>query len=348
MRRYTLIFILGLVFIIGVAVFYFKNNLQKISVGNKIAPVIPLITSLPAMFEHPLSIEKLRSRTYQATPLVRESIVAQNAAYTKYLISYQSDRLKIYGVMAVPRSADGGQKLPAILFNHGYIPPDQYINTEKYVAYIDTFARAGYVVLMPDYRGHGESQGNPEGGYFSPGYTIDVLNAYESLKKDSTVDPKRIGMWGHSMGGHVSVRAAAINPDIKSIVIWAGVVGRYEDIFNLFFRRPSREGTQQQQARWRTTRSQIVGRYGEPDENSEFWTSIDAVKYLAKDQEFQIHHGAVDSTVNVEVSRVFQKYLQSKKFTSEYFEYPYEDHNINGPSFVVAMQRAIDFFDQNL
>ena len=46
-----------------------------------------------------------------------------------------------------------------IVFNHGYIPPAEYRTTERYVAYVDGFARNGYIVFRPDYRGHDQSEG---------------------------------------------------------------------------------------------------------------------------------------------------------------------------------------------
>ena len=120
--------------------------------------------------------------------------------YRQFLASYQSDGLKINALLTVPNGEKPENGWPAIIFNHGYIPPEEYKTTERYVAYVDGFARNGYIVFKPDYRGHGDSEGNPEGAYYSPAYTIDVLNAVASVKKFKDADPNKIGMWGHSMG----------------------------------------------------------------------------------------------------------------------------------------------------
>ena len=72
---------------------------------------------------------------------------------------------------------------PVIIFNHGYIPPEQYRTTERYVAYVDGFARNGYIVFRSDYRGHGNSEGEATGGYGTPAYTVDVLNAVAAVKQ---------------------------------------------------------------------------------------------------------------------------------------------------------------------
>jgi uncharacterized protein len=138
--------------------------------------------------------------------------------------------LKIYGLLTVPYAdpPEGGH--PAIVFNHGYIPPTVYVTTERYIAYVDWLARAGYVVFRIDYRGHDRSEGEASGAYGNPGYTVDVLNAVAALQQYPGVNPQKIGMWGHSMGGYLTLRSMVISPDIKAGVIWAGVVASYPDM----------------------------------------------------------------------------------------------------------------------
>ncbi|MEZ4714566.1 MAG: hypothetical protein R2851_00495 [Caldilineaceae bacterium] len=103
--------------------------------------------------------------------------------------SYQSEGFKIFGLLAVPGGApaDGW---PAIIFNYGYIPPEVYRTTERYVAYQDGFARNGYVTFKSDYRGHGFSEGDARSAYGTPDYVIDVLNATASIKQLPYVDAR--------------------------------------------------------------------------------------------------------------------------------------------------------------
>ena len=149
----------------------------------------------------PISIQALRAREYPGSALTRVRTLSRGANYTRQIVSYQSDGLKIYALLTVPDGPPPAGGWPAIVFNHGYIPPAEYRTTERYVAYQDAFARNGFVTLKSDYRGHGDSEGTPGGGYNDPGYTVDVLNAATSLKKDPRVNAKRLGLWGHSMGG---------------------------------------------------------------------------------------------------------------------------------------------------
>ena len=194
--------------------------------------------TLPSQDPYPLQVEVMRQQSYPGSAIVIEQTLAPGSNYSRYVVSYLSDGYKIYALMTVPDGPKPATGWPAIIFNHGYIPPAQYRTTERYVAYQDAIARSGYIVFKSDYRGHGSSQGPPEGAYGYPGYTDDVLNALASVKAFKDADPNRIGMWGHSLGGQLTLRAMVVAQDIKAGVIWGGVVAPYP---NIFARDPNRQ-----------------------------------------------------------------------------------------------------------
>ena len=291
-----------------------------------------------------LTIDYLRSLTYPGSDIVVEQVLAPGSNYERYLVSYQSEGLKNYAYMTIPSGSQPATGWPAIVFNHGYIPPEVYRSTERYVAYVDGFARNGYVVFRPDYRGHASSEGTARGAYGFPDYTIDVLNAVASVKQHPDVDPDRIGMWGHSMGGYIALRSLLTDSDIKAAVIWAGVVASYPDLINNWRRPNSVPSTVPNAARrWR---AQLIERYGEPSETSPFWQSISANSYLDElTAPIQLHHGTADTSVPVEFSEKLQEQLEAAGQPSELYVYPGDDHNLAG-QFGLAMQRSIEFFDR--
>ncbi|HUW10110.1 MAG TPA: CocE/NonD family hydrolase, partial [Anaerolineae bacterium] len=119
---------------------------------------------------HPLSIEWLRGQEYPGSEIVIEETLEPGVNYQRYLASYLSEGLKIYALFTVPSGERPPSGWPVVVFNHGYIPPEQYRTTERYVAYADGFARNGYIVLKSDYRGHGSSEGDSRGSYGNPDY----------------------------------------------------------------------------------------------------------------------------------------------------------------------------------
>lgn len=299
--------------------------------------------------QNPLSIASMRQKSYPGSNLTIEQTLEGGSNYHQYIASYMSDGLKIYGLLTVP-VGDDSKKYPVIVFNHGYIPPMVYKTTQRYVAYVDVFARNGYIVFKPDYRGHDNSQGNPEGAYYSPGYTTDVLNALATLKKYNAADPNRIGMWGHSMGGNITLRTLVVNTkDIKAAVLWGAVVGSYNDLLNNWRRRTLSPPPSQQLALRNRYRENLIRKYGTPQKNPIFWNSIDPTFFLSDvTTPIQLHTGGDDEEVPPEFSLHLKDTLERLGKPVEYYTYPGGDHNISSPNFEFAMQKSVDFFDKYL
>jgi uncharacterized protein len=300
-------------------------------------------TALPP---NPLEIEYLRQLSYPGSAITLEQTLAPGLNYDRYVVSYMSEGLKIYALMTVPRGTKPGAGWPVIIFNHGYISPSQYSTTERYLAYVDELARSGYIVFKSDYRGNGKSEGSAPGGYGSPAYTIDVLNALASLKRYPDADPGRIGMWGHSMGGMVTLRAMVVSKEIKAGVIWAGVVGPYPELVN-DWNQPSTSDLSipPYVRRWREG---LIAQYGTPEQDSHFWASVSPNTYLGDlSGPLQLHHDVGDSEVPFRFSQELYDEVKQAGKTVELYSYPGDDHNL-AQSFTLAMQRTIAFFDKYL
>ena len=299
---------------------------------------------------HALSIEALRLGDYPGSEIAIEQELSPGTNYQRYLTSYKSEGLKIYGLLTVPNGKTPAGGWPAIIFNHGFIPPTEYRTTEKYLAYTDGFSRNGYVLFRPDYRGHGNSEGKPTGAYGSSSYTIDVLNAVSSIKKYPAVDPNRIGMWGHSMGGHITLKNMVVSKDIKAGVIWAGVVASYPELLNNWRRRspfPTLPGnTNPTNSRnWRNT---LIAEYGEPDQNPDFWNSISANAFLSEiSGPLQLHHGTADTSVPLAFSEKLESQMKEAGKIVELYTYSGDDHNLSA-NLGIALNHSVEFFDKYL
>lgn len=345
MHKFKWLFIIALLVLVGFAV----NNFLK---GNQ--TVTPLTSDRENIDEgemndppHELTIAALRQGNYPGSDIVIEETLSPGSNYKRYIASYMSEGSKIYALLTVPNGEKPATGWPVVIFNHGYIPPQEYRTTERYIAYTDAFSRNGYIVFRSDYRGHGSSQGEATGGYGSNGYTIDILNAVSSMKKYADADPERIGMWGHSMGGFITLRSMVVNPDIKVGVIWAGVVASYPDLLYNWrrgtFTPPS--GIPSRQLSWR---QRLISEFGEPDKNPEFWASISANSFLADlNGPIQIHHGTADTSVPVLFSELLRDQMDKAGKTNELYIYQGDDHNI-GNNFNTAISRSVQFFDKYL
>lgn len=302
---------------------------------------VPTATAIP----HPLSIDSMRAREYPGSDLIIAQELRPGSNYERFIASYQSEGLKIFGLLTIPTGEKPATGWPVIVFNHGYIPPEEYRTTERYVAYVDTIARNGYIVFKPDYRGHDKSEGQARGAYGNPDYVIDVLNAVASLKRLPGADSNRIGMWGHSMGGYITLRAMVISKDIKAGVIWGGVVASYPDLLTKWIRGPGAapRPTPASGASWS---SSLIQLYGSPEQNPQFWNSISANSYLYDiSGPLQLHHGMADVEVPLAFSEtLYYQMLAAGKYV-ELYKYDGDNHNISN-YFTTAMQRSVEFFDR--
>ena len=318
---------------------------SPLSVGKatSVAPTPPA-TQTPTPY--PLSIEWLRSREYPSSEIVIEQTLAPGANYSRYIASYTSDGLKIFALLTIPFGEAPQSGWPTIVFNHGYIQPQQYVTTERYVAYVDALARSGYIVFRSDYRGHGNSEGIARGAYGYPDYDIDVLNAVAVIKEYPEADPDRIGMWGHSMGGYLTLRSMVVSNDIRAGVIWAGVVAPYQDFDEPWLRRgASSLDHSHRDGGWR---SALQDEFGTFEDNPDFWYTLSANYYLDDlSGPIQLHHGTGDTHVPLTYTANLYDQLLTAGQMAEFYEYPGDNHNLSN-YFSLAMQRSIQFFDEHL
>lgn len=343
---FTIVFI---VIFLG-AVFFIRSSMPTSSLNHGIQSkkknIIPTIVSAP------LSVEYMRKQTYPGSDIVIEQTLSLGSNYERYIASYKSDGNKILALLTVPQGIKPKTGWPVIIFNHGYIQPEQYRTTERYIAYTDAFSRNGYIVFKSDYRGHGESEGKPEGAYYSPAYTRDILNAVSSIKKYKEADPDRIGMWGHSMGGMIALRTMVTTSDIKAGVIWAGVVASYEDLTNNW-RHPDLNPrpfvpSEREQAVRRPGRQSFIDKYGTFEQNPSFWKSISPISYVRDvSGPIQLHHGTADGEVPLLFSQKLDEAMKRAGKPAELFSYEGDDHNLSN-NLGVALQRSVEFFDKYL
>lgn len=318
---------------------------EKASTSTSIA-----VSPTPMPFRE-LTIPYLRERTYQSS-LNKLEQISRNDTYTSFLASYESDNSKINALLTEPTGNPPAGGWPAIVFIHGYIPPKQYATLERYTDYVDYLARNGFVVFKIDLRGHGESEGQASGAYYSNGYVIDALNAYAALQTSNFINPKRIGLWGHSMAGNIVLRSLVTQPTIPAAVIWAGAGYTYQDLIDYriqdlsYVPQPSPTGDRLSPPISRQRIAEVVGPISD---HSPFWQQFIPTHYL-KDFKgaIQLNHAVDDDVVSIEYSRNLKKLLDKTTIPHELHEYPTGGHNLTGSSFSEAMSNTVEFFKQHL
>ncbi|MFN8426127.1 MAG: acetylxylan esterase [Anaerolineales bacterium] len=167
----------------------------------------PLPSPTPTTEEliYPYTIEGLRQHNYQSGDIRILETLTETDKYTAYLIEYPSDGLTITGVMQIPQ---GEGPFPVIVMNHGFYARSVYNSgdgTDRSSAFL---AEHGYITLASDYRSWGGSDVGES--LFYSGLAIDVINLLNAIPSIPQADATRVGMWGHSMGGGVTMKVLTI------------------------------------------------------------------------------------------------------------------------------------------
>jgi dipeptidyl aminopeptidase/acylaminoacyl peptidase len=152
-------------------------------------------------------------------------------------------------------------------------------------------------------RGHGSSEGEASGAYYSGDYIIDTLNAVSALQAADFVNKDKIGLWGHSMAGNVVLRTIAAQPDIQAAVIWGGAVYTYQDLQEYGIDDNSYRPPTQTSERNRR-REELFVAHGQFTPDSDFWKAVAPTNYLTDIQTpIQLHHAVNDEVVSISTLR---------------------------------------------
>ena len=133
-------------------------------------------------------------------------------------VTFLSDGLSISGVLHVPDDLASGEKRAAFAVIHGFGGSKDIGEAERQARWMCEW---GYVALRFDMRGCGESDGE-RGRLIFDEQVRDATSAFEYLAAHDAVDPKRVGLYGDSNGGAVSLQTAGMDERIAAVISCGG------------------------------------------------------------------------------------------------------------------------------
>ena len=167
--------------------------------------------------------------------LTYEGPLDDGPGFSAYLVSYPSSGLKVHAMIAVPSSTKPENGYPVVIANHGYVPdPRKYGITAEgkdsrpgdyYRSVPELYASRGFLVVIPDYRGHNSSDGyeliKDQNREAVASYADDVVALMQRMADIENADLRNVFLWSHSMGGAVSMRVQLSTSLIKGASYWA-------------------------------------------------------------------------------------------------------------------------------
>lgn len=295
----------------------------------------PPPTATPDPFEA-LSIDALGARPYGGSGILIGEVLAVAPLWSRYAIRYPGDGLWISGTLHVPA---GPGPFPVVLLNHGYYDPARYLPGDGTQGAAERLAAAGYLTIASDYRGHAASDAGPNP--FRSGYVIDVMNLLaqiDSLPADWAI-PSPVGLWGHSMGGAVTVNVAVLGgARVAAAVVYGGMSA---DVAT---------STRHVLALWgRSDYVEPVAAWGGPEQHEAAYRRMSALHHLERSgAAFSIHHGTADEQVPYPWSERLRDAAAEAGRGVEHFAYPAARHRFEGETWTLFMERVIAFYDRTL
>ena len=124
------------------------------------------------------------------------------------MITNDQAGVRLAGTLTLPPASK--TPCPAVVFITGSGPQDRdeaVMGHRPFLVLADHLTRHGIAVLRCDDRGVGKSTGNFARATHHD-FVADTLAAFDYLKTRKEVDPRRIGLLGHSEGGLIAPLAA--------------------------------------------------------------------------------------------------------------------------------------------
>ncbi len=133
-------------------------------------------------------------------------------------VFFQSDGLKIAGLIDIPPDYKAGERRPAFIVLHGF---GGNKDGQGQAVVAKQFAEWGYVTLRIDFRGCGESEGE-HGRIICLDQVADTRNALSFLSTRPEVAPQRIALVGSSFGAAVAVFTGGADRRVAAVISCGG------------------------------------------------------------------------------------------------------------------------------
>ncbi len=143
--------------------------------------------------------------------------------YAEEEVRYVNPRgnITLAGTLTLPRRPGPHPAVVLITGSGAQNRDSELMGHRPFKVIADDLTRRGIAVLRVDDRGVGGSSGSVTDAT-SADFSHDVKAGLNFLKSRKDIDPKRIGLVGHSEGALIAPMAAAGNPDVAFMVLLAG------------------------------------------------------------------------------------------------------------------------------
>ncbi len=240
------------------------------------------------------------------------------------------DGTLLYGRLTRPANFRAGEKYPAVVMVYGGPDEQTVVNAWEGADWTQALAARGFVIWQLDNRGsagRGHAFETPLYRRFGKTELADQLEGVRYLAGTGFVDPARVGIYGWSYGGFLTLYSLLNAPD----VFRAGIAGA--PVTN-----------------WRNYDTIYTERYlGLPAENPEGYRASSPVDYAANlKSKLLIVHNFEDDNVLFQNTVQIANALEQAGKLFDMVIYAGKSHGITGPDRRQLLETLTDFFEKHL
>lgn len=284
------------------------------------------LTEPPRVDVHAINGEKLSA--FQAP---KRAVADEYALQPAEIVQLRAqDGKLLYGSVTKPATFRAGEKYPAVVMVYGGPGVQEVVNSWQGATLDQVLAARGFVVWHLDNRGssgRGHAFEIPLYRRFGKTELADQLDGVRYLIAQGFVDPARVGIYGWSYGGFMTLYSLLNAPDVFRVGIAGAPV-----------------------TNWRNYDTIYTERYlSLPADNQEGYRASSPVEYAAKlKARLLIVHNIEDDNVlfqnTVQMSDALEQ--AGKEFDTAI--YAGKSHAVTGPVRKQMLETLIDFFEKNL
>jgi dienelactone hydrolase len=336
---------LFLVIVVGIFSTYYYLTLPK----QIVSPVKDSISADKPLLAY--SFEKLKKTNIPSSEIHLGQQYSETQTSTAQLFYYQTPKKPgdiqmdtVSGLLNMPKKPG---TYPILVLLRGYVPDELYhpgIGTQ-HVA--ESLAQHGYITLAPDFLGFGESSAPSTDSFEARFQTyttvLSLLSSLSTLNKglqasysgSFTADSNRVGIWGHSNGGHIALSILELTGREYPTVLWAPVSKSFP--YSILYY--SDDADDHGKA------LRVVLAQFEHDYDANLFSLINYFSWIKAP--ISIHQGTLDTEVPPQWSANLVSALKKEKVDVVYTTYA-GDHNMLPSAWSAAVADSTTFFDEKL
>jgi uncharacterized protein len=342
MKKLAVLTIILFAIVVTQSLYIFQNQWFKKNIIEDLPIPRPLLS---------YSFENLRKTEFPPLQIGFGDVVSEDTDSQSLMFYFSvpkspgsTEMLKVSGLANIPKQEG---EYPIVVMFRGFIPENVFKSGAGTQPSARALARNGFITIAPDFLGFGESDDSAdsfEGRFQTYTTALSLLSSLSTLNDgleeiySGTVsaDLEKVGIWGHSNGGHIALSTLAISGKSYPTVLWNPVSKSFPYSILYYTDEYDDQGKDLRKAL-----SNFEDLY-----DTEIFSPEKYYNWISAP--ILVNQGLDDQEVPYWWSDDLTEALKKREIDVTYLTYPQADHNMLPSGWNRAIVNTIDFYKQHL